>query len=99
MPFPIAPNSIKFEAIRPASIHSRDEIKHIVPVFIHCAQWRACSFGQKQLESFRRITHAPVWIDFSALRMRDDQQLQMVNKHRLLKLVGHAQFKATVLFL
>src|SRR6266542_6810045 len=64
---PSAP--IEFEIIRPAAIHSRNQIEHIMPVVVRRTQRRPSVLCCEKLIGFRRFAHSLVRIHFGANRM------------------------------
>ena len=87
----VTPNAIEFEIVRITPIKCSDAIEYIAPVIINRTQRRPGIAREKQLECLRRFAHAFVRIDFCAERMRHDQKLQTIHKHRFLELVSNAE--------
>ena len=94
----IAANAIRFEIIGPAAIQTRNQITHVVALVIDCAQRRPSVFSGEELKRLWRIAHTLVRINIGTRRMGRNQQLQTIDKHRLLELVGNSQFIAAVFF-
>src|SRR6266496_3408927 len=65
----IPSDPIEFEIIRPAAIHSRNQIEHIMPVVVRRTQRRPSVLCCEKLIGFRRFAHSLVRINFGANRM------------------------------
>ena len=94
----VAANRLEIKIVDVAPIDARDAVEHIVPVLVGRAQWRLrrAHGVERERPARGRRPQSLVRIDVDTGGMRDADQLQPIDEHRLLELVGDTQVVAAV---